>query len=138
MDETRASLDESSDRFKQVYADIEAVVRGIFPTAERVVAYKMPGFKIRIGDEGVKSWRGTIDPNYLQLFLVERKSGITLHLWNPRDYDGLERRRAELSAVGFKVMRGCIQWNRKQAYPVETVRSLLESVKQHLQEPREK
>ncbi len=129
MDESAAYLDRGSERFRQVYVELAEIVREVFPSAEAAFAYKMPGFRIKVTRREVKEWKGTIDPNYLQLFLVERQQGITLHVWNPADYYGLDKRKEELTRAGFKVMRGCLQWNKKQVYPLETVQVLLESIK---------
>ena len=77
--------------------------------------------------------RGTLDPNWVQIYLVERKSGITLHLWNPVDFGSMQRRKPELSRLGFKVMVGCMQFNRKSDYPMDSVERLLEDVRRSLE-----
>ena len=88
------------------------MVKGAFPNALPVFEYKMPGWRIPRPKAGAPRLReGTIDPDWVHLFLVERKSGITLHLWNPADYYGLERYESDLSKVGLKVMRGCVQFH---------------------------
>jgi len=128
MDHLAVYLGKSSDRFRQVYSELERVIEGVFPRGEQAFAYKMPGFRVKVSGREITGWKGTIDPNYLQIFLVERKSGITLHIWNPLDFYGLDKRREELTQAGFRVMRGCLQWNTKRAYPMETVKGLLESI----------
>lgn len=129
VDNLTGYLDKSHDGFRQVYVELEKVVMAVFPNAERAFAYDMPGFEIKMSDKEIKDWKGTIDPNHLQIFLAQRKSGITLHIWNPLDYYGLDGKRDELTKAGFKVMRGCLQWNRKQPYPMEAVKNLLCSIK---------
>jgi hypothetical protein len=131
MDHLTGYLDKSPDSFQQLFAALAKVVKMVFPNAEKTFAYNMPGFRIKVSDKEIKDWKGTIDPNYLQIFLVQRKSGVTLHIWNALDYDGLDRKRDELTKAGFKVMRGCLQWNRKQAYPMKVVETLLNSIKGH-------
>ena len=63
------------------------------------------------------------------MYLAERKSGITLHLWNPVDFYGLRARTAELERAGFKVMVGCLVFTRKSEYPVGLVTDVLKDVK---------
>ena len=88
----------------------------------------MPGFRAQITNIHKENLRGTFDLNHLQLFLVERKSGITLHIWDPRNYYGLDEVRDELTKIGFKVMRGCLVWNRKREYPVDRMKQLIGSL----------
>ncbi|MBM2827383.1 MAG: hypothetical protein HW403_1447 [Dehalococcoidia bacterium] len=118
-------LKETSARFQQVHGNLDKIIVEAFPSAELVFEYNMPSCRVRITKEPITVWKGTIDPNYLFIAIVERKSGITLHLWDPRDYYGLEAVKDELTKVGFKVMRGCIHWNRKADYPIETVEKLI-------------
>ena len=96
--------------------------------AESTFANGMPGFRARVTDTRQEDQRGTFDPNHLQLFPVERKSGITLRIWGPRNYYGLDEVRDELTKVGFKVMRGCLVWNRKREYPFERMKGLIASL----------
>lgn len=117
----------ASPAFQEAFARMGETVRRVFPKAQAVFAYGMPGWRVP-GSKPVpeEAKGGTIDPAYLWLFLVERKAGVTLHLWNPADLAGLERDRTDLEAAGFKVMRGCLQFNRKRPYPFEAVARLLE------------
>ena len=126
--DTSAYLNVASERFQGIYHEFAAVVHETFPMAEPAFAHEMPGFKIRITDIKKEDWRGTIDPNFLQLFLVERKSGITFHIWDPRNYYGLDGVRDELTMLGFKVMRGCLVWNRKKEYPIGRMKELIEAL----------
>ena len=96
--------------------------------AESTFTHGMPGFRARVTDTRKEERRGTFDPNHLQLFLVERKSGITLHIWDPRNYYGLDEVRDEPAKVGFKVMRGCLVWNRKREHPFERMKGLIASL----------
>ncbi len=127
-------LKKTSPRFREIHETLGRTVYTLFPEAEPAFAFGMPGWRIarrRRIDPG--SVRGTLDPNWVQVYLVERKSGVTLHLWNPVDFNGAHRRRAELSRVGFKVMVGCLQFNRKSDYPMDAVRRLLEEVRRSLE-----
>ena len=78
--------------------------------------------------------KGTFDPNWVRVYVVERKSGITLHLWNPADFNGFRKRKAELERAGFKLMVGCFQFTRKSEYPTDLVVALLRDAKTSLQE----
>ena len=95
--------------------------------AESTFDHGMPGFRVPITNDK-ENRRGTFDPDHLQLFLVERKSGITFHIWDPRNYYGLDEVRDELNQLGFKVMRGCLVWNRKKEYPLERMKELIGSL----------
>ena len=71
--------------------------------AERLVAYGLSGWRIaRRRWIDPKSVKGTIDPNWVQLFLAERKAGITLHIWNPVDFQAMQRRKEEPSRAGVQ------------------------------------
>lgn len=111
----------TSDKFQHIHNDLGKVVYEVFPQAEEVFEYKMLEWKIATNREVPKDWIGTLDPRWLTILLVERKGGITLHIWNPADYYFLDKHRALLTSAGFEVMRGCIQYNRKQPYPIKTV-----------------
>ena len=126
-------LAKASPRFQEAFRGLETMVKGAFPNALPVFEYKMPGWRIPRPKAGAPRLReGTIDPDWVHLFLVERKSGITLHLWNPADYYGLERYESDLSKVGLKVMRGCVQFHRKGAFPVSAIEPMLKGVKASL------
>lgn len=94
---------------------------------EPVTAFNMHGWRVRRPTD-ITAWKGTIDPNYVHVFVAERKQGITLHLWSPYETGGLKQHEADLKAAGFKVMVGCLQFNRKAAYPVHAVVPVLASI----------
>lgn len=131
----RSYLKTASPRFRDIYEALARAVRELFPDAEGSFDPRMPGWKIprrrRVDPASVK---GTLDPNRAQVYLVERKSGITLHLWSPVDFDGFRRRKAELERAGFKLMVGGLQFNRKSEYPIDLVVELLRDVKKSLEE----
>ena len=126
--DTNAYLNAASERFQSVYGQIAAAVHKTFPMAEPTFDHSMPGFNVPITDSKKEDRQGTFDPNLLQMFLVERKSGITFHIWDPRNYYGLDGVRDELTQLGFKVMRGCLVWNRKKEYPIERMRELIQAM----------
>ena len=126
--DTAIYLNASSERFQDVFQGLSAAIHESFPEAESTFAHGMPGFKARVADVKKDDWRGTFDPDHLQLFLVERKAGITFHIWDPRNYYGLDEVRDELTQLGFKVMRGCLVWNRKKKYPLERMKELIGSL----------
>jgi len=127
-------LKKTSPRFREIDDRLDRTIRALFPEAQRVFAYGLPGWRIpRRRWIDPKSVDGTIDPNWVNVFLAERKAGITLHLWNPVDFNAMQRRKADLSNAGFKVMVGCLQFNRKSGYPIDAVRRLLEDVKRSLE-----
>ena len=126
--DTRTYLSAASERFQSVFQELSVAVHKSFPEAEPTFAHGMPGFRAQITNIHKENLRGTFDLNHLQLFLVERKSGITLHIWDPRNYYGLDEVRDELTKIGFKVMRGCLVWNRKREYPVDRMKQLIGSL----------
>ena len=126
--DTHAYLDEASERFQNVYRGFAPTVQKAFPMPKPSFEHGMPGFKTRITDVEREEWRGTIDHNFLHLYMVERKSGITFHIWDPRNYYGLDEMRDELTNLGFKVMRGCIVWNRKREYPIQLMQELVQAL----------
>src|SRR5437867_5409645 len=91
----RAYLKGASPRFREIHASLARAVREIFPEAEIAFQFKMPGWRIPRLPRRVdlKSVRGTLDPNWAQIYVVERKSGITLNLWNPVDFNGFRTHR---------------------------------------------
>lgn len=117
----------ASPRFAGILRELDGRMRRLFPQAKPVVSYGMPGWVVR-RPRKVEWTHGTMDPNVVQVFIAERAQGISLHLWNPYDYGMLAKRRDDLSEAGFKVMVGCLQFNRKSAYPVDAVVPLFESI----------
>jgi len=131
----RESLARASPRFRAIYESIGRAVRDLFPEAVTAFEFGMPGWRIprrRRVDPG--SFKGTLDPNWVQIYLVERKSGITLHLWNPVDFNGFRRHRSELERAGFKLMMGCLRFTRKSEYPIGLAVDLLKDIEKSLDE----
>lgn len=117
-----------SPRFAAVRSALESEVIRLFPDARPSSDYNMAGWRIP-RPRRIDSWKGTIDPNFVHIFLAERKNGITLHFWNPYNPYGLKQNAATFEAAGFKVMVGCLQFNRKGEFPMAAVARLLESVR---------
>lgn len=117
-----------SPRLVAIHADLDCEIRRLFPQAEARRDYSMKGWRIARSTH-IKTWEGTIDPNFLHIYIAERKNGITLHFWNPFDPYHLKRHSKELEGAGFKVMVGCLQFTRKGDYPVRAVVPLLESAR---------
>jgi uncharacterized protein YdhG (YjbR/CyaY superfamily) len=117
------------------YPDVEAwlrkAVKARFPKAKEINEYGMVGWRVQRG-RTVEWTTGTVDPNFVSVFLGDRKQGITLHLWVPLPGATLSARKAELEKAGFKVMVGCLQFTRKQPYPTAAVEALLDGIKKRL------
>lgn len=111
-------------------AALAARVRKVFPDAEPAEAYGMAGWQVSLPDSApARPDLGTLDADHLQIFPVQRKAGVTLHVWNPVDYEFLDTQAEALSVAGYKVMKGCIQWNRKADLDLDAVEVLLRAAK---------
>lgn len=119
-------------QFKDTFFALEKIVMRIFPKAEAGFYFAAPSFRVRLGKEEIKNWQGTMDPNYLCIGLARRARGISFYLYNPQDYYWLEKKKLELTKIGFKVMRACLAWNKKQSFPMETIESFLKELKNKL------
>jgi len=134
-DQAQAYLKKASPRFRELYATFERAVRERFPDAEASFQFRMPGWRVRRRRRvDPASVVGTLDPNWVQIYLEERKFGTILHLWNPIDVNGFRKRKADLERVGFKLMADGIAFNRKSEYPMGLVAALLEDLKMSLEE----
>ena len=116
-----------SERLVATHAALDALIRQRFPDAEDVFDYNMRGWAIRRRTD-IRAWKGTIDPNWIRLYVAERKAGITIHVWNP--YDPMALERDELREAGFKTMVGCLQFNRKGELPVGALGPLLDAMQE--------
>jgi uncharacterized protein YdhG (YjbR/CyaY superfamily) len=119
-----AYLAQASERFRATFAALEQAVAARFPSAQPCFEWSLPGWRVPLLHVPPHP-TGTFDHTCVVILLADRKAGITLHLWNPANYRFLDEHKAELTGAGFKVMRGCLQFNRKQPYPVEAVDTLL-------------
>lgn len=122
--ETRGYLSRSPESFREAFQRVQEVVLRAFPDAESVFQYGMPGWAIPLANPPI-GIKGTIDPTHISIFLANRKLGPSLHVWHPADYSCVEKHRPELSQAGFRVMRACLEFNRKRPYPIEAVEKLL-------------
>jgi hypothetical protein len=116
-----------SPRLLALKSELDGHLRRRFPRVEPVFAYGMHGWRMK-RPHPVDWTVGTIDPAYVHVFVAERKQGITLHLWNPYEPNLLGRNAKDLAASGFKVMVGCLQFNRKSKYPLGALLPLLDTL----------
>ncbi len=122
-------LASASDRYQRAHGRLDELLAARFPTVERVVEHDMPMWQIRRPEDApMPEATGTIDPELVHVGLVERKAGLTLHLWYPPEYELLAEHAEELKAAGLKVMTGCVQYNRKGELPVEAIVPLLDHI----------
>lgn len=117
--------------FEEIRAQVDRVVRKVFPKAKRSAESGMEGWAIPRPEDAPRPTReGTMPGDRIMVLLADRKAGPTLHVWYPGDARGLRAHEAELSAAGFKVMVGCLVFSRKQPYPVDAVETLLRRLKE--------
>ena len=119
----------ATPQFQAAIEGLEPIVGSTFPTAEEIFEWGMPGWRLPRKIHLDPGYKGTVDQRYVMILLASRKAGITLHLWNPADYHSLEHHRGPLEKAGFKVMVGCLQFNRKAPFPVAAVTPLLRKIK---------
>jgi len=117
--------------FAQIQAMLATEVKKRFPKAVPVREYGIDGWQIA-RQKRVEWTHGTVDPNYVLVGVADRKQGPVLHLWNPLDWKGLGKHRTQLEAAGFKVMVGCLQFNRQKPYPMAAVAAVLDAVQADL------
>lgn len=118
----------SSPRLADARARLGAEVLRRFPHAEPVTEWNLQGWRAK-RPRRIASWKGTIDPNFVYVFLAERKQGIVLYFWNPFDPKCLERHAPRLKQAGLTAMVGCLQHARRGEYPVEAVLPLLDEAR---------
>jgi len=121
---------------QEVHARLDEEIRRRLPGAVPQFEYGMRGWRVPRARRQ-ESWKGTIDPNFLHIFVAERKQGITLHFWNPLQPASFGKHAAPLSKAGFKVMVGCLQYNRKGDYPVAAILPLLDEAAEMLHGERQ-
>lgn len=120
---------QGDERFQEAYAAVAEAVRSAFPKAEPtvesgMVAWQVPRPPAAVPDDPV----GTFDPSKVVIALADRKAGPTLHVWHPGGYHLLDDNADWLREAGFQVMRGCLPWKRRSAYPRDAVHRLMEVV----------
>lgn len=118
-----------SPRLLGLRDQLDSELRRLFGNrVEAVTAYNVHGWRIQ-RPVTIPNWKGTIDPNFVHVGVAERKAGITLFLWNPAEPQILRLHAEELAAAGFKVMVGCLQFNRKSAFPLDAVVPILTAIR---------
>lgn len=120
-----------SPRYLAAYDALGREIKKRFPKAKPVFQWDMPAWVVaRPAGAPMPERAGTMDPHTIFVGLVERAGGITTHVWYPGDYHLLSASKAELAEAGFKVMVGCLQYNRKTGdYPVAPVAALLDKMR---------
>ena len=89
-DGRKSYLEAASPRFRSVFKDVATVVKTEFPLAMPVFEWRMPGWRVKLPKGKIpQEWKGTCPRDCIVILLVERKSGITLHYWNPLDFFGV-------------------------------------------------
>lgn len=123
-------LASTSEKFRGIFEDLKKIVMKKFSHAHEGFMWNMPGWTIKLKNPPPPKVKGTIPHDCIAIFLVERKAGITFHIWNPFDYYLLSKNKKMLEKEGFQVMQGCLQFNKKTPYPLSAIKSLLEKIKQ--------
>lgn len=138
-DRRTAYVDRASARFREAWQRIAHRIATVFPKAEATFAYDLPGWRVPLA-RGVEpqTRTGTIDTSAAWVLMADRKQGPVLHVWNPVDYEFLDRFATRLKPHGLKTMRGCIQYARKAPYPDEVVEEVLRVLKEDVTGPASK
>lgn len=119
----------ASPRYQDAHTRLARLVKRRLPRARKILQHGMPGWVAPRPPGSPRPARaGTLPPDRVYVFLAERKAGLTLHLWYPGDYGLLEKHKRALEEAGFKVMRGCLQFNRRGELPLAPVDALLARV----------
>lgn len=123
----------TSDRFRALHAALGQRVSAVFPDAAPVVSYDRPAWAVAVPrPPPAKTWKGTLPREELVIAPSERNDGVTIHVWHPNEPGLLAKNEDRLSAAGFKVMVGCLQWNRKADLPLDAIERLLRAEKDAL------
>ena len=125
--ETPRTTSKFTPRLQATREGIEAMLKSRFAKVEPVFAYNMHGWKVR-RPVTITDWPGTMDPNWITVFVAERAQGVTVHLWNPYEYKALKRHEKQLVAAGYKVMVGCVNYNRKGDVPLDAIAPILDEM----------
>lgn len=124
-------LASAGERYHEAYGRMARAVRGVFPKAKEVFESDMPAWKVPRPPGAPRPAReGTMPADTVFIGLVERKAGLTVHLWYPGDYSLFDHHKDALGEAGFKAMRGCLVYNRKGPFPVEAVETLLRRIRE--------
>lgn len=126
-----ALLQGTSDRFRLLHAEIGLRIDAAFDDVEAVEAFGMPAFMVPLRDPPPEEeWRGTIPRTHITIAPTQKRAGITLHVWHPKAPHLLRDNEGWLREAGFKVMVGCLQWNRKAELPLDAVDRLIETIRE--------
>ncbi len=123
-------LADCSEDFRRLHAAIGDAVRARWPDARDVVEYDMAAFAVPVSDPpAAEDWKGTMPREVFIIGPTEKKAGITIHLWHPKEPYLLKQHQKELEEAGFKPMVGCLQWNKKAPLPMDAFAALLDAAK---------
>lgn len=103
--------------------------RAVHPDAEPIHEWGIDGWSVQVRDEPPEGYKGTMDSTRLMLLPTEKKAGLTIHLWDPRDPERIAKHAEALKEAGFKPMVGCLQWNRKAPVDLDALRTLFEATR---------
>ncbi len=117
-----------SPRLQATRKALEGLLQARFGKVEPMFAWNVHGWRVK-RPRAVPWTTGTMDPNFVCLFVAERKQGLVVYLWNPIQPGGLQDHRAEFEEAGFKVMVGCLQFNRKGDFPLAAIAKSLDRIK---------
>ena len=116
----------TSPRFQALHREMGQLVHAVFPQARPIVSWGMPAWAVAVPRPPAETaWRGTLPRTELTIGPTEKKSGVTMHFWHPNQPNILAENRDWLTQAGFKVMVGCVQWNRKSDFPIAAFERLL-------------
>lgn len=121
-------LADATPAFLELHRTIGEAVAGVCPAARAVVEYGIAGWALPVANPpSADAWKGTMPRTHCFVGPAEKKAGTTIHVWHPNHPHLLRDHEAMLRGAGFKVMVGCLQWNRKAPPPVDALAALLES-----------
>lgn len=128
-DDAKVILAGCSQGFQELHARIGGIVKHRFPGTRLVEAWDIAAWQAPISDPPpASSWKGTLPRDVFTVGPTEKKAGITVHVWHPNHPYLLKENEAMLKQAGFKVMVGCLQWNKKADFPIDALDQLLAKV----------
>lgn len=118
-----------AEPFPAVKRRFDALVQDVFPNARRGTFAGIAGWSVPRPPRAPRYQGGTMPGDVLILGLADRKAGPTAYIWLSSPEAGLEARRSQLEAAGFKVMVGCLVFTKKQPYPFDALEELFRAIK---------
>ena len=115
-------------RLEATRQELGAMLQSRFAKVEPTFAWNMHGWRIRRPTD-IRSWTGTIDPNWILVGIAERRQGMSIHVWNPYDPGCLKKSEPRLKAAGYNVMVGCVNYNRQGDVPLRALAPILDGMR---------